>query len=48
MMPNEDIFNYIERAKDLCAAIIDGEVDTYGSLMPQDEDRIDRDILEFY
>jgi len=48
MMPNEDIFNYIERAKDLRAAIIDGEVDTYGSLMPQDEDRIDRDVLESF
>jgi len=48
MMPNEEIFNYIERAKDLRAAIIDGEVDTYGSLMPQDEDRIDRDVLESF
>jgi len=48
MMPNEDIFNYIERAKDLRAAIIDGEVDTYGSLMPQNEDRIDRDVLESF
>jgi len=48
MMPNEDIFNYVERAKNLRAAIIDGEVDTYGSLLPQDEDRIDHDILESF
>jgi len=48
MLPSEDIFNYVERAKDLRAAIIDGEVDTYGSLMPQDEDRIDRDVLESF
>jgi len=48
MLPNEDIFNYVERAKDLRAAIIDGEVDMYGSMLPQDEDRIDRDVLESF
>jgi len=48
MMPNEDIFNYVERAKNLHAAITDGEVDMYGSLSPQDEDRIDHDVLESF
>jgi len=48
MMPNEDIFNYVERAKNLHAAITDGEVDMYGSLLPQDEDRIDHDVLESF
>jgi len=48
MMPNEDIFNYVERAKDLRTAIIDGEIDMYGSLLPQDEDRIDHDVLESF
>jgi len=48
MMPNEDIFNYVERAKNLRAAIIDREIDMYGSLLPQDEDRIDHDVLESF
>jgi len=48
MMPNEEIFNYIKRAKNLRAAIIDGEIYIYGSLLPQDEDRIDHDIFESF
>jgi len=48
MTPNEDIFNYVERAKNLRSAIIDGEIDMYGSLMPQDEDRVDHDVLESF
>ena len=48
MLPNEDIFTYIERTKELRSAIIDGETNLYGTLLSQDEDRIDQDVLESF
>lgn len=48
MLPNEDIFSYVDRAKELRSAIIDGEANLYGTLMPQDDDRIDQDVLESF
>lgn len=48
MLPSEDIFYYIERTKELRSAIMDGEINLYGSLSPQDEDRIDQDVLESF
>lgn len=48
MLPNEDIFGYIERVKELRTAIIDGEVDISGNLLPQDEDRIDHECLDAF
>jgi len=48
MTPNENIFNYVVRAKNLRAAITDEEIDMYGTLLPQDEDRIDHDVLESF
>lgn len=48
MLPSEDIFNYIERTKELRSAIMDGEINLYGTLLSQDEDRIDQDVLESF
>lgn len=48
MLPNEDIFNYVERTKDLKTAIVDGETNLYGALFPRDEDRIDQDVLDSF
>lgn len=48
MLPSEDIFNYIERTKELRFAIVDGEINLYGTLLPQDEDRIDQDVLQSF
>lgn len=48
MLPNEDIFSYIERTKNLRTAITDGETALRGSLDEYDEYRIDNDILESF
>lgn len=48
MLPSEDIFSYVERTKELRSAIMDGEINLYGTLLPQDEDKIDQDVLESF
>lgn len=48
MQPNEDIFNYIERVKDLRTAIIDGETEIHGVLLTEEEDKVDYECTEAF